>query len=87
MASAIETISNLSSVKVLADHQRLQLMQDLGKACQEWGFFMVVNHGIPEALIEATTAVVDEFFDLPEAEKMEYQTKHVIRPHQIWNQL
>lgn len=40
----------------------------------------MVNHGIPESLIKAIFEVTVEFFNLPEEEKMEYQTKHVLDP-------
>ncbi|KAL3515504.1 hypothetical protein ACH5RR_022406 [Cinchona calisaya] len=60
--------------------QRLKVVQELGRACQEWGFFMVVNHGIPETLMKAIFDVSDEFFNLPEEEKIGYETKHVLDP-------
>nr|XP_027112811.1 protein DMR6-LIKE OXYGENASE 2-like isoform X1 [Coffea arabica] len=63
--------------------QRLQAIRDLGRACQDWGFFMrvqVVNHGIPESLMNAIFDVTNEFFNLAEEEKMGYETKHVLDP-------
>ncbi|KAI3445766.1 hypothetical protein Pfo_002431 [Paulownia fortunei] len=61
------------------DHKS-KAIQDLDKACQEWGFFMVVNHGIPEALMRAMLEVTSEFFNLPEEEKPEFQPKNVLDP-------
>ncbi|KAK6156805.1 hypothetical protein DH2020_011053 [Rehmannia glutinosa] len=61
--------------------QRSKAIQDLDKAaCQEWGFFMVVNHGIPETLMKAMLEVTNEFFNLPEEEKPEFQPKKVLDP-------
>ncbi|KAK6156807.1 hypothetical protein DH2020_011055 [Rehmannia glutinosa] len=60
--------------------QRSKAIQDLDKACQEWGFFMVVNHGIPETLMKAMLDVTNEFFNLPEEEKPEFQPKNVVDP-------
>ncbi|KAL0286354.1 UNVERIFIED_CONTAM: protein SRG1 [Sesamum calycinum] len=40
-------------------------------ACQEWGFFQLINHGADEALPKLR-ATVAEFFDLPLSEKTKY---------------
>ncbi|EHA8589592.1 putative protein DMR6-LIKE OXYGENASE 2 [Cocos nucifera] len=60
--------------------QRSQVVRHLGKACEEWGFFMVVNHGIPERLRGAMLDSMKEFFDQTEEEKGEYAGKHVMDP-------
>ncbi|KAL6858717.1 hypothetical protein ACP4OV_017719 [Aristida adscensionis] len=52
--------------------ERLQAIQDIGRACRDWGLFMVINHGVPEALREAVMATCKELFDLPPEEKAEY---------------
>ncbi|CAM0884673.1 unnamed protein product [Alopecurus aequalis] len=41
-------------------------------ACQEWGFFQVVNHGIEHELLDEMEAVAREFFMLPLEEKRRY---------------
>ncbi|PIM99995.1 Iron/ascorbate family oxidoreductase [Handroanthus impetiginosus] len=61
-------------------HQKSKAVQELGKACQDWGFFMIVNHGIPEALMKAILEATDEFFNLPEEEKPEFEPKNVLEP-------
>uniref|UniRef100_A0A5B7BI18 Putative 2-oxoglutarate/Fe(II)-dependent dioxygenase n=1 Tax=Davidia involucrata TaxID=16924 RepID=A0A5B7BI18_DAVIN len=60
--------------------QRSKIIQDLGKACEEWGFFMVINHGVPESLIKAVIDGCLEFFNLTEEEKREFEQKHVTDP-------
>nr|GMD02819.1 protein DMR6-LIKE OXYGENASE 2-like [Ipomoea batatas] len=62
-----------------SDH-RLKAIQALGKACEEWGFFMVVNHGIPESLIKAVIDVTDEFFNMGEEDKKQFEGKDVLDP-------
>ncbi|KAL2254449.1 protein DMR6-LIKE OXYGENASE 2-like [Sesamum indicum] len=61
------------------DH-RSKAIHDLDKACEEWGFFMVVNHGIPEQLMRDVIDVTNEFFNLPEEEKPEFQPENVLEP-------
>ncbi|KAJ6804404.1 S-norcoclaurine synthase 1-like [Iris pallida] len=41
----------------------------LGLACEEWGFFQLINHGVPTELIENIKMDIVEFFKLPIEEK------------------
>ena len=41
----------------------------LGKACETAGFFYIVNHGVPDALVRDQFAWCERFFDLPLAAK------------------
>ncbi|KAL3538685.1 hypothetical protein ACH5RR_002051 [Cinchona calisaya] len=54
--------------------ERAKVIEDLRKACEEWGFFMLVNHGIPENLINGLFNVCNEFFDMAEEEKLKFET-------------
>jgi len=54
------------------DDQRQREMERLSNACQEWGFFQIVNHEIPHSLIDEIKAVVKDFFNLPIEEKQKY---------------
>ncbi|KAJ0984652.1 hypothetical protein J5N97_003008 [Dioscorea zingiberensis] len=60
--------------------QRAQVIQDLGKACRDWGFFMVVNHDVPMRLMETMLDACKGFFNMREEEKQEYNGKHVLDP-------
>ncbi|XP_054821150.1 protein DOWNY MILDEW RESISTANCE 6-like isoform X2 [Prosopis cineraria] len=44
---------------------RTLTMQKILKAAHEFGFFQVINHGIPNNLINETMSVLKEFFQLP----------------------
>jgi len=44
--------------------------EKIGQACRDIGFFIVVNHGIPKAVIDTTWQVTTEFFDRPLEEKL-----------------
>ncbi|TVU39581.1 hypothetical protein EJB05_13007, partial [Eragrostis curvula] len=64
-------------VKGSAD-ERSQAIRDLGRACDDWGIFMVINHGVPEALKDAVMKECNELLSLPEEEKAEYlETSHL----------
>ncbi|XP_059071735.1 leucoanthocyanidin dioxygenase-like [Cryptomeria japonica] len=47
----------------------------ISNAAQNWGFFQIVNHGIPSSLISRMQAVGKAFFDLPLAEKELYKSE------------
>lgn len=48
-----------------------KVAQDLRKACTEYGFFYICNHGISEQLQEDLAVLSHEFFQLAVAEKMQ----------------
>jgi len=60
--------------------QRSRAIQHLGRACEEWGFFMVINHGVPESLQGATMDACKEMFSLPTEENAEYMDAGPIAP-------
>ncbi|GAB2267992.1 hypothetical protein Dimus_002969 [Dionaea muscipula] len=60
--------------------QRSKTIRDLHHACQEWGFFTVVNHGVPERMFEDVIGNCNEFFDLTAEEKREFEGKRVLDP-------
>jgi isopenicillin N synthase-like dioxygenase len=42
-----------------------QAVSEIARACREWGFFQVVNHGVPEALIDSVWQQTRAFFEGP----------------------
>ncbi|XP_022762406.1 protein DMR6-LIKE OXYGENASE 2-like [Durio zibethinus] len=60
--------------------ERFEIIQQLRKVCQDWGFFMVINHGVPESLMKAIIDASKGFFELTEDEKQEFEAKHVLDP-------
>ncbi len=56
-------VLDLSNV-ILNSHNSTsqQLISEIGSACQSWGFFQVVNHGVPAELRRKVEAVAKKFF-------------------------
>ncbi|KAK7285719.1 hypothetical protein RJT34_20498 [Clitoria ternatea] len=54
----------------LIDLQGCDIIQNIRYACQNYGFFQVVNHGVPVSVIEKMMKVSKEFFHLPESERL-----------------
>ncbi|KAL2317665.1 hypothetical protein Fmac_031541 [Flemingia macrophylla] len=61
-------------------NERFNAIQQLGDACRDWGFFMLINHGISETLRNEVLRTSHMFFNLPEKEKMEYAGQDVFDP-------
>ncbi|KAL7599047.1 2-oxoglutarate-dependent dioxygenase 19 [Lactuca sativa] len=59
---------------------RLQVIQELGDACKDWGFFQVINHGVPEDLMNMVVEKSNEFFNLTDEEKKDFEEKDVLDP-------
>ncbi|KAK8684124.1 hypothetical protein V6N13_040157 [Hibiscus sabdariffa] len=47
---------------------RARTLGQIANACQEWGFFQLVNHGIPVELLERVKKVSSEFYKLEREE-------------------
>ncbi|XP_004500586.1 flavonol synthase/flavanone 3-hydroxylase-like [Cicer arietinum] len=48
------------------------LVKKITEAASEWGFFVIINHGISKKLIQRVKEVGHEFFSLPQKEKEPY---------------
>lgn len=48
------------------------VVKEVAEACQEWGFFLITDHGISPSLIQRLKEVGQEFFELPQEEKEAY---------------
>ncbi|KAG6475350.1 1-aminocyclopropane-1-carboxylate oxidase-like [Zingiber officinale] len=46
--------------------ERVQALAEIANGCEEWGFFQLVNHGIPEELLERVKKVCSESYQLRE---------------------
>ncbi|MED6112427.1 Protein DMR6-LIKE OXYGENASE 1, partial [Stylosanthes scabra] len=53
-----------------SNNNRSQIIHNIGQACKDYGFFQIVNHGVPEDVVEKMVKVSKGFFDLPESERM-----------------
>lgn len=53
-----------------ADSTPATVAAEIGHACRETGFFLVVNHGVPQSLVDAQFEWSRRFFDLPLAERI-----------------
>ena len=59
------------------ESRKKKFVNDLGRAYEEVGFVAVKNHGIPDNLIADLYKYVQQFFSLPQKEKLKYEKKEL----------
>lgn len=59
---------------------RAQVLQSLSNACQEYGFFQVVNHGILSESLARLISSVRNFFELTYEERAKYMSNDIRAP-------
>ncbi|PON33603.1 Oxoglutarate/iron-dependent dioxygenase [Parasponia andersonii] len=69
----------MSSITEDADEGNKEELTKLDLACEKWGFFQVVNHGVPSEVLQGLKDASAEFFELPLGEK----NKVSMRPNDI----
>ncbi|KFK25135.1 hypothetical protein AALP_AA8G070500 [Arabis alpina] len=62
------------------DVERREVIQELSLACQQFGFFQMVNHGINQSILDGALVVAKAFFELPAKEKMKFMSNDVYAP-------
>ncbi|MED6208010.1 Envelope glycoprotein gp160, variant 2 [Stylosanthes scabra] len=55
-----------------ADGRRAEICKQIVEACEDWGIFQVVDHGVDTKLISEMTRLAKEFFALPPEEKLRF---------------
>ncbi|KAH6766741.1 hypothetical protein C2S52_017724 [Perilla frutescens var. hirtella] len=54
--------------------RRKEVVDQIAKAAREWGFFTIVNHGIPLEIMDAMLESTKRFHELPNEEKVPFYT-------------
>ncbi|CAK9168778.1 unnamed protein product [Ilex paraguariensis] len=60
--------------------QRSLIIKNIGNACRTKGFFQIMNHGIPQSILDGAPSVAIGFFDLPTGEKVKFMSNDVHKP-------
>jgi len=71
---SIPTIDFSLITKGSLDEQS-KIISELCKACEEWGVFRVINHGITNDLVERVFNAADEFFSTQTGRQGRFQAK------------
>ncbi|KAK9049798.1 hypothetical protein SSX86_031233 [Deinandra increscens subsp. villosa] len=60
--------------------RRPMIVESIGNACRESGFFQLINHGIPQKVLDEALEASFQFFNLPMTEKEKYMSNDVHKP-------
>ena len=80
-------VSPLASIPIidLNDQEPSSLVHKISQACEQYGFFQIINHGVPEDLCEKVMTVVTQFFELPPEERAEFYTQDLTKEVKLFN--
>lgn len=53
----------------------LQLIQNIRLACQNWGFFQIINHGVPSSVVRDMQEAIASFFEQPAEDRMRFYSE------------
>ncbi|KAF9593539.1 hypothetical protein IFM89_024128 [Coptis chinensis] len=59
---------------------RPEVLKSLAKACEEYGFFQAINHGISHNVIKNMIDVAKTFFELPFEERVKFMSRDMCAP-------
>ena len=64
----------------LSSHDIDAIIDEIGHACREWGFFQIINHGVPLERLQRLEEAVKKFFhlNLEEKRKVRRDAHHVM---------
>ncbi|HEX7936066.1 MAG TPA: 2-oxoglutarate and iron-dependent oxygenase domain-containing protein [Paraburkholderia sp.] len=63
-------IVSLAALRSRDEHEKRALAEALGAVCRYIGYFYVEHHGVSDILLTTAERAVNQFFDLPSADKM-----------------
>lgn len=61
------------------DRRREEVVAQVLDASSRWGFFQIVNHGIPDEVLDVMIGGVRQFNEQPKEAKMEFYTRDINR--------
>ncbi|KAJ4776744.1 Flavanone 3-hydroxylase [Rhynchospora pubera] len=65
-------VISLDGIDDKVSGRRQEICQQILAACEDWGLFQVVDHGIDAALVAEMSQMAREFFTLPPEEKLRF---------------
>lgn len=77
ISSDIPIIDFAAGIQENTVFSRSETVKKIREACESWGFFQIVNHGIPVGVMDEMVAAVRRFHEEEEAKKQLYYSRDV----------
>ncbi|CAI8587536.1 unnamed protein product [Vicia faba] len=79
--SEVESLDSIPIIDLSYCHDSsplsLEVVHKISKACEEFGFFQIVNHGVPQQVCYKMMKAITDFYELPSEERESlYSTDH-----------
>uniref|UniRef100_A0A5B7BLW1 Putative flavonol synthase/flavanone 3-hydroxylase-like n=1 Tax=Davidia involucrata TaxID=16924 RepID=A0A5B7BLW1_DAVIN len=90
----LSEVSPLASIPIIdmnedssnnGDEPSSLLVKKIAQACEEFGFFQIINHGVPEDLCQRMMTAVTDFFHLPPEDRAQLFTEDKTKPVRVSN--
>ncbi|CAN6442094.1 unnamed protein product [Victoria cruziana] len=65
-----ERVKNSSIPVISLSEPRLDVLNQISSACEDWGMFQIVNHGVPSQLLSEMESLGNRLFSLPMTQKI-----------------
>ncbi|KAJ9172676.1 hypothetical protein P3X46_015889 [Hevea brasiliensis] len=65
-------VISLAGIDEVVGGKRAEICKKIVEACEDWGIFQVVDHGVDAKLVSEMTRLAKEFFALPPEEKLRF---------------
>nr|GEX37057.1 protein SRG1-like [Tanacetum cinerariifolium] len=72
VSATLTEVPIIDMQRLFSEESAITELERLHIACKDWGFFQMINHGVSCSLIEKVKEEIQEFFDLPMAEKNKF---------------
>ncbi|KAH9324282.1 hypothetical protein KI387_004460 [Taxus chinensis] len=64
-------------LKDLDGPHRERVVTEIKRACEEDGFFQILNHGVPETVMKSMMGIAKEFFEMPMEDKVCFYSENL----------
>lgn len=73
--AATGAVAEVPVIDLSGERRREEVVREIKEACEKWGLFQMVNHGIPNGLMEKVLEAIVEFHEQPKEEKMKWYSR------------
>ncbi|KAI3504151.1 hypothetical protein L1887_32696 [Cichorium endivia] len=74
-SSTTQNQFNIPVIDLKGTNFTSDIIQNVREACENWGFFQIINHGIPKKVMDEMIGVVRAFHEMETEEKIKYYSR------------